>query len=203
MTPRSSSCATTASRSTRSPASGGCVTGTACSTSSPPRVRCCAEFTENFAKNTANLKSAELTAQVTETPDAYDVQLGIDAGNATEAQVREAVATGRGYVEDGKNIYLIDADRLEKIGAVHRALAADANDAGGASRKHRVVKARAAEVNDLLESIAWAKPSKPSRSWPPPAPHASDSSNVRPTSSPAPPRWWKTGAARPRASRRT
>ncbi len=113
-----------------------------------------AEFTENFEKNTAHLKNAEPTAQVTETLDAYDVQLGIDAGGATEAQVREAVATGRGYVEDGKNIYLIDATRLEKIGAVHRALAADATDPGGASRKHRVAKARATEVNDLLEEIA-------------------------------------------------
>ena len=113
-----------------------------------------AEFTENFEKNTANLKQAEATAQVTETSDAYDVQLGIDAGAATDAQVREALATGRGYVEDGKNIYLIDAARLEKISAVHRALAADAADAGGATRKHRVVKARAAEVNDLLEELA-------------------------------------------------
>jgi SNF2 family DNA or RNA helicase len=113
-----------------------------------------AEFTDNFEKNTANLKNAEPTAQVTETPDAYDVQLGIEAGSASEAQVREAIVTGRGYVEDGKNIFLIDARRLEKIGAVHRALAGDAADPGGSSRKHRVAKARAAEVNDLLEAIA-------------------------------------------------
>jgi superfamily II DNA or RNA helicase len=113
-----------------------------------------AEFTENFRKNTAHLKQAEATAQVTETPDAYDVQLGIDAGNATDAQVREAIATGRGYVEDGKNIYLIDAARLEKIGAVHRAIASDRADPGGATRRHRIAKARATEVNDLLEELA-------------------------------------------------
>ncbi len=113
-----------------------------------------AEFTENFEKNTANLKTAEATAEVVEAPDGYDVQLGIDAGSATEAQVREAISTGRGYVEDGKNIYLIDAERLEKIGAAHRKLAGDPTDSGGANRKHRVSKARAAEVNDLLEEIA-------------------------------------------------
>jgi superfamily II DNA or RNA helicase len=113
-----------------------------------------AEFTENFTKNTANLKEAEATAQVTETPDAYDVQLGIDAGGATDAQLREAIATGRGYVEDGKNIYLIDAARLEKISAVHRAIANDSADPGGASRKHRIAKARATEVNELLEELA-------------------------------------------------
>ncbi len=113
-----------------------------------------AEFTENFEKNTANLKTAEPTAQVTEASDGYDVSLGIDAGQATEAQVREAIATGRGYVEDGSNIYLIDGERLEKIAAAHRALAADPTDPGGANRKHRVAKARAAEVNDLLEEVA-------------------------------------------------
>ena len=113
-----------------------------------------AEFTDNFEKNTAHLKTAEPTAQVTETPDAYDVQLGIDAGAATEAQVRDAISTGRGYVEDGKNIYLIDADRLGKIGAVHCALAGDPADSGGSNRKHRVSKARADELNDLLEEIA-------------------------------------------------
>ena len=113
-----------------------------------------AEFTENFEKNTAHLKSAEPTAAVTETPDGYDVQLGIDAGGATEAQVRDAIVTGRGYVESEGQIYLIDAERLEKIGAAHRRLAADPADSGGASRKHRVSKARATEVNELLEEIA-------------------------------------------------
>ncbi|HWA27307.1 MAG TPA: DEAD/DEAH box helicase [Lacunisphaera sp.] len=113
-----------------------------------------AEFTENFNRNTANLRTAAPTAEVTETPDAYDVRLGIDAGEATEAQVREAIASGRGYVEDGRHIFLLDANRLEKIGAVHRALAGDASDPGGASRKHRVAKARATEVNDLLEELA-------------------------------------------------
>jgi superfamily II DNA or RNA helicase len=113
-----------------------------------------AEFTDNFERNTAHLKTAEPAAQVTEEADGYDVQLGLNAGSATEAQVRDAVATGRGYVEDGKNIYLIDATRLEKIRAAHRALAGDPTDTGTAGRRHRIAKSRTAEVNDLLEEIA-------------------------------------------------
>ena len=113
-----------------------------------------AGFTDNFRRNTAHLLNAEPAAEVTETPDGFDVQLGIDAGGATDAQVREAIATGRGYVESGGRIYLIDADRLEKIGAAHRRLAGDPADAGAATRRHRVARARAAEVNDLLEEIA-------------------------------------------------
>jgi len=113
-----------------------------------------AEFTDNFTRNTAHLKTAEPAARITEEADGYDVQLGLDAGAATEAQVREAVATGRGYVEDGKSIYLIDATRLEKIRAAHRALAGDPTYTGAAGRRHRVAKARTAEINDLLEEIA-------------------------------------------------
>ena len=113
-----------------------------------------AEFTDNFDRNTAHLKTAEPAAQITEEADGYAVQLGLDAGAATETQVRDAVATGRGYVEDGKNIYLIDATRLDKIRAAHRALAGDPTDTGAAGRRHRIAKARTAEVNDLLEEIA-------------------------------------------------
>jgi superfamily II DNA or RNA helicase len=113
-----------------------------------------AEFTDNYERNTAHLKTAEPTAQITEERDGYDVQLGLDAGTATDAQVRDAVATGRGYVEDGKTIYLINPGRLEKIKAAHRALAGDPAEAGTAIRRHRITKARAAEVNAMLEEIA-------------------------------------------------
>ena len=113
-----------------------------------------AEFTDNFTRNTAHLKDAVASAEITESADCYDVSLGLNAGRATEAQLREAVASGRGYVEDGKAIYLIDQARLEKIQAAHRKLAGDPAEAGTAGRKHRISKARAAEVNDLLEEIA-------------------------------------------------
>ena len=113
-----------------------------------------AEFTDNFQRNTAHLKDAEASAEITESADGYDVSLGLAAGRATDAQLREAVASGRGYVEDGKAIYLIDQTRLEKIQAAHRKLAGDPTEAGMAGRKHRISKARAAEVNDLLEEIA-------------------------------------------------
>ncbi len=118
------------------------------------RGRFGAEFTDNFSRNTAHLKTAETAAEVIEQADGYDVSLGLKAGAATDTQLREAVATGRGYVEDGKNIYLIDSTRLAKIEAAHRTLAGDPAGAGGASRRHRVAKSRATEVTDLLEELA-------------------------------------------------
>ncbi|HEX2861608.1 MAG TPA: DEAD/DEAH box helicase [Lacunisphaera sp.] len=113
-----------------------------------------AEFTDNFERNTAHLKTAEPTAQTTEEDDGYQVQLGLHAGTATDAQVRDAVATGRGYVEDGKNIYLINPLRLDRIKSAHRALAGDPAEAGPAGRRHRIAKARASEINELLEEVA-------------------------------------------------
>ncbi|MDQ5977185.1 MAG: hypothetical protein QG602_157 [Verrucomicrobiota bacterium] len=113
-----------------------------------------AEFTENFQRNTAHLQEAAASAEITESADGYDVSLGLNAGRATEAQVRDAVASGRGYIEDGKAIYLIDQNRLEKLQAAHRKLAGDPSAAGAAVRQHRISKARAAEVNDLLEELA-------------------------------------------------
>ncbi len=112
-----------------------------------------AEFTANFEQNTAHLKAAEISAQIGEAADGYDVTLGLKAGTAPDAQIRTAVATGRGYIEADGAIYLIDAAKLAELEAAQRALAGEAS-AASAQGRHRIAKARAAEVTDLLESIA-------------------------------------------------
>jgi len=112
-----------------------------------------AEFTANFEKNTAHLKTAEIAAQIGEETDGYDVTLGLKAGTAPDAQIRSAVATGRGYIEADGAIYLIDAAKLAELEAAQRALAGEVS-AASAQGRHRIAKSRAAEVTDLLESIA-------------------------------------------------
>jgi superfamily II DNA or RNA helicase len=111
-----------------------------------------AEFTANFERNTAHLKPAGIAAEIKEEADSYDVTLGLKAGAATDAQIRHAVSIGRGYIEDGKDIYLVDTTRLEKLEAAHRALAGE--PAAAAQGRHRIPKARVAEVTDLLEEVA-------------------------------------------------
>ena len=111
-----------------------------------------AEFTPNFERNTAHLKPAEIATDIKEESDGYDVTLGLKAGAATDAQIRHAVSIGRGYIEDGKDIYLVDQVRLGKLEAAHRALAGE--PAAAAQGRHRVAKARVAEVTDLLEELA-------------------------------------------------
>jgi superfamily II DNA or RNA helicase len=116
------------------------------------RERYDAEFTPNFERNTAHLKTAEIAADVTEAGDAYEVALGLRAGNAPEAQIRAAVSTGRGYIESNGTIYLVDRARLEQLEQAHRALAQEPS--ASPLGKRRIAKARVAEVSDLLEQIA-------------------------------------------------
>ncbi len=116
------------------------------------RERYDAEFTPNFERNTAHLKTAEIAADITEAGDAYEVALGLRAGNAPEAQIRAAVSTGRGYIENDGTIYLVDRARLEQLEKAHRALAQEPS--ASPLGKRRIAKARVAEVSDLLEQIA-------------------------------------------------
>ncbi|MDP1578901.1 MAG: DEAD/DEAH box helicase [Candidatus Didemnitutus sp.] len=112
-----------------------------------------ADFTPNFDRNTEHLKFAEITAEVLEEKDGYDVALGFKAGRASEAQIRAALATGRGYIEDGDKVFLIDAPRIAQLEQAHRALAGELGTTGAIGR-HRIAKARAAEISSLLEQVA-------------------------------------------------
>ncbi|MDI1319845.1 MAG: DEAD/DEAH box helicase, partial [bacterium] len=103
-------------------------------------------------RNTVHLKPAAIAAEIKEETDGYDVTLGLKAGAATDAQIRHAVSIGRGYIEDGKDIYLVDTTRLTKLEEAHRALAGE--PAAAAQGRHRIAKARVAEVTDLLEAVA-------------------------------------------------
>lgn len=116
------------------------------------RERFQAEFTPNYERNTAHLKTAAIAAEITEAGEAYDVSLGLKAGAAPDAQIRAAVSTGRGYIEDNGTIYLVDRARLVQLEQAHRALAQE--PAASPLGKRRIPKARVAEVSDLLEKIA-------------------------------------------------
>ncbi|HTL66645.1 MAG TPA: DEAD/DEAH box helicase [Lacunisphaera sp.] len=116
------------------------------------REQFAAEFTDNFERNTAHLRRAEVVAEVSETGDAYDVALGLKAGTAEEKLVRAALATGRGYIEDAGQVFLVDPALVTRLEAAQRALAQE--PAAGAVGRHRIAKARAAEVSGLLEELA-------------------------------------------------
>jgi superfamily II DNA or RNA helicase len=113
-----------------------------------------AEFTENFERNTAHLQPVGMEAEVWEQADGYDVTLGLKAGDAAENEILQAVNTSRSYIESGKDIYLVDPVRLARLQAAHQALAGAPEAMGGLRRSHRIVRARVAEVQEILAEAA-------------------------------------------------
>jgi superfamily II DNA or RNA helicase len=113
-----------------------------------------AQFTPNFASRTAHLAMAEIECGTTPSGDGWDVTVGLRAGSAKEAEVREAVASGRPYVEAGETVILIDPERLRRLAQAQRSLADGGSDTVSARRTARVSRARAAEVEEMLEELS-------------------------------------------------
>jgi len=113
-----------------------------------------AQFTANFTSRTAHLSAAEIDCEASPSGDGWDVTLGLKAGSATEAEVRDAVATGRAYVEAGGKVILIDPERVRRLAQAQRSLADGGADTVSARRTGRISRARAAEVEEMLEVLS-------------------------------------------------
>ncbi len=113
-----------------------------------------ADFTENFARNTAKIAFTEIDAQVSITSGGFDVTLGLAAGSAPAATLSAAITSGRDYVETAEKIFLIDRAKAAKVAAVQSAVAGDQTATGGTRQTHRVTAARAAEIDDLLTELS-------------------------------------------------
>ena len=122
-----------------------------------------AELTPNFEKNTAHLRAAEIAATVAETGDSFAVSLGLRAGSADEAQLRTAVATGRGYVESDGKIFLLDAAKLARLAQAQRTLSGDPTAHLAPRQTQRVSRARVAEAQEILEVLSPGF--QPPESW--------------------------------------
>ena len=113
-----------------------------------------AQFTPNFLARTKHLSSAEITCEVSASGDRWDISLGIKAGPASEVAVRDAVASGRSYVEADGQIVLIDPARVQRLAAAQRALSDGELSSPSTKRTDRIGAARTAEVEELLEELA-------------------------------------------------
>ena len=113
-----------------------------------------ARFTPNFQARTAHVSAAEITCEASASGDGWDVALGLRAGAASEAAVRDAVAAGRGYVEAEGNVFLVDPERLRRLGEAQRALGDGPASTPGARRVERIGAARAAEIEGMLEELS-------------------------------------------------
>jgi superfamily II DNA or RNA helicase len=113
-----------------------------------------ARFTPSFVDRTSRLSSAEVTCEAAARDQGWDVTLGLRAGPAGETAIREALASGRPYVEADGRVILIDPGRLKRLEDAQRALADGGPASVSARRTDHVGRARAAEVEALLESLS-------------------------------------------------
>ena len=113
-----------------------------------------ADFTANFETHTARLRHAEVIADAAETAGGFNLTVGLKAGPADDATLREAIATNRRYLEAGGQVYLIAPDQLEKLATAQRALAGDPTASVAPRRAQRVSAARVAEAETILEDLA-------------------------------------------------
>jgi len=119
------------------------------------RSRFHADFTSNFEKNTAGLANARVEAKVAEASgDEFAVTVGLAAGKVTEEELRTALAAGRRFVEDGKKIYLLPPDQLERLAKAQAALAGGTAAPVVARKVQRVAAARIPELQDMLDDIS-------------------------------------------------
>jgi superfamily II DNA or RNA helicase len=113
-----------------------------------------AQFTPNFQKNTARLHTAEISGEVSETPEGFALTVGLRAGQTGEADLRAAFAGNCSYVENDGRIYLLEPDRLHRLAAAQRALAGDPDAPPAPRRTWRVSSAGVAEAQAILEEIS-------------------------------------------------
>ncbi len=113
-----------------------------------------AEFTENFEARTGHLAAAEIVCEASPAGDGWNVSLGLAAPGADESLIRDALSTGRGYVEAGGRVFLIDPARVRRLAEAQRAIADGGSPGASARRVDRIGGARAAEVEDLLEELS-------------------------------------------------
>lgn len=113
-----------------------------------------AVFTQNFSARTAHLAAAEITCEAKSAADGWDVVLGLQAGGASEAAIRDAVATGRPYVETEGRVILIDPATVGRLAEAQRALGSGGPAAASVRRTDRIGAARAAEVEEMLEELS-------------------------------------------------
>ena len=119
------------------------------------RTRFHAEFTPNFEKQTAGLAEALVETKVTEAGGGeFAVTVGLAAGKVSEDELRAALAAGRRFVEDGKKIYLLPPEQLDRLTRAQAALAGGTAAPVVARKVQRVSAARIPELQEMLDELS-------------------------------------------------
>lgn len=115
---------------------------------------CRIELAPAFVKSTAHLSQAEFVCAAVEAGDSYSLTLAIRAGTVPEGELRAALATNRGYVEESGRIYLLDTKKMERMMEAQRALAGDPTAGLSPVRSVRIRASQVAEASSILEELS-------------------------------------------------
>ncbi len=113
-----------------------------------------AEFTENFQQNTAHIKRAEINCSLKEETHSYAFNINISAGNSELHSIQKNLDSGRNYVEDDEEIYLIDQKNLQQIQTAQQDLTGDPNQPLLYNSTHHIPYYRLAETEEIIETIS-------------------------------------------------
>jgi len=122
-----------------------------------------AEFTENFAHRTQNIKDASIKATVEESRDDYQVSVSITAGNADSQSIRQSITSGSHYIESNDKVYLLRRDKLETLHSLQQSLDASPDAPLLHQGSYRIPSHRAPEIERSL--IAVNPNFKPPSTW--------------------------------------
>lgn len=113
-----------------------------------------ARFTASFTARTAHLQPAEIVCGAEEAHQGFSLTLALKAGTAGEEELRAAIATNRGYVENAGRVYLLDQTRLQQLAVAQQALTGERHAGLLPRRSLRISTARVAEAQDILDTLA-------------------------------------------------
>ena len=118
-----------------------------------------ADFSDNFRSRTNNIKEIEFKVKAEEESDGYLLTFYMSAPGAEESALNQCMASLGGYVDTGKDVYLLRKDKLKKCESLQQALTMSPT----ANLLHRgsfhVPLSRLPEIEkDLLETNPNFKP---------------------------------------------
>lgn len=113
-----------------------------------------AQMTKNFKKQTENLEFAKVQTRGEQKGEGFYLELKLDAGIATEFDIREAIASGRFYVKSGKMTYLLDPVGIACLEQVQRSLSGEPKRSFSPVYRRQVDPAELPDVESLVEPIA-------------------------------------------------
>ncbi|MCC6414594.1 MAG: DEAD/DEAH box helicase [Opitutaceae bacterium] len=112
------------------------------------------EFTPGFTQRTAHIQDARVNASVKSSGADFVLDLDLQAGDSPEAAVRDALATGRNYIEHQGRVYLFDQDHLARLAKAQRALSSAPQTGAAAHTSLRISRARVPEAQAILDELS-------------------------------------------------